>query len=184
VLVNIILRAISVLHTSSLVPILAYSSIFYTSLIILIIKNNYIFILFIFSYIIATLVLIKELFISKNTRNYIIWDTNTTNFIFKTIACLRILGVPPSLGFLTKIISLKLVFYRFRVLALIFLLFRPLFIYIYIRIILEEITKLKSLSFFNPKITCSSLLILIILWAPIRLFLVLKVSIKITLYLH
>lgn len=129
--------------------LLAYSSIINLLWIFLILNNFLFVILYIFLYIINLFLFfsfIKNSFISEN-----IWDLNIRNIRFLKliiiiIIILRLIGIPPFLGFHGKIIvflSLPnhnwLLFFYFYI-----LLFRFFLIYFYFRIIFNRIFRYKT----------------------------------------
>lgn len=184
-IINLLSSPLIIINTNSLISLLTCSSIFYTSWILLITQHINILLLFFLAYYLRIYLLLNELLFRVNKGFILLWTLNPSNLIFKTLSCLSIIGVPPSLGFFLKIIILKLIILNWGSVAIILVISRFLFIYMYVRIILEEISLTKTSFPFKPNKFNLKLTLSILLWTPtILIILILKVSINITLYLH
>jgi len=152
-----IFRALKGLNNNNLKIILTYSSIIQISWIILLIFNSEFIIInyyIIYSIILINLVYIFSKFKIELLKNFINIKFNNKNHYFSILTIiLSLRSLPPTFGFLLKLISIKFIFLNLNFFLITFIIINSLIrIYFYIKIIFNSIIIYSFINKLNIKI--------------------------------
>lgn len=171
---------VAVILNNSFFIILTYSSIFTTSWLLLMSENLELVLFFLLCYSAALFLLLNNLTNLWYVDDKVLTLSKNSNWLYLSAARLRIIGVPPSLGFLGKMVSSQ---YIFEVWGFVFLLrmliLRVIFIYFYSSVALNEFIIIKEIKLELNYYNLVDFLLVFILWVwPLWWVFILKVSIN------